>query len=90
MNNSLAMEPWSTQDATKCATQILDAKYNKADLQSIAKENCKHLSTDQQKKLLQLLRKYELLLMALWVTGGLSWSPSNWGKVYYPIMAELS
>jgi hypothetical protein len=33
----------------------------KADLQSIVIENCKHLSTNQQKKLLQLLRKYELL-----------------------------
>ncbi len=31
-NHSLAMEPQSTQDATECATQILDAKYSKADL----------------------------------------------------------
>jgi hypothetical protein len=61
LNNSLAMEPKSTEDATKHATRILDAKYNKADLQSIFKDNCKHLSTDQQKKLLQLLMKYESL-----------------------------
>jgi hypothetical protein len=61
LNNSLAIEPKSTQDATKCATRILDAKYIKADLQSIVKNNCKHLSTNQQKKLLQLLMKYELL-----------------------------
>jgi hypothetical protein len=33
----------------------------KADLQSIVKDNCKHLSANQNKKLLQLLRKYELL-----------------------------
>jgi hypothetical protein len=33
----------------------------KADLQSIVKDKCKHLSTDQQKKLLQLFTKYELL-----------------------------
>jgi hypothetical protein len=33
----------------------------KADLQSIVKEKCKHLSANQQKKLLQLLTKYELL-----------------------------
>jgi hypothetical protein len=56
--HSLAMEPQSTQDATKHVTRILDAKYQKADLQSIVKDNCKHLSTDQQKKLLQLLKKY--------------------------------
>jgi hypothetical protein len=41
--------------------QILDAKYCKADLQSVIRDNCKHLSANQQKKLLQLLRKYELL-----------------------------
>jgi hypothetical protein len=61
LNHSLAMEPQSTQDATKCVTRILDAKYQKADLQSIVRENCKYLSVDQQKKLLQLLTKYELL-----------------------------
>jgi hypothetical protein len=54
LNQSLAMEPQSTQDTTKRVTQILDAKYQKADLQSIVKDNCKHLSTNQQKKLLQL------------------------------------
>ncbi len=61
LNHSLAMEPQSTQDATKHVTQILDAKYQKADLQSIVRDNCKHLSADQQKKLLQLLKKYESL-----------------------------
>jgi hypothetical protein len=59
LNHSLAMELQSTQDGTKCATRILDAKYQKADLQAIVRDNCKHLSTDQQKKLLQLLKKYE-------------------------------
>jgi hypothetical protein len=61
LNHSLAMELQSTQDATKCVTRILDAKYQKADLQSIVNNKCKHLSADQQKKLLQLLTKYELL-----------------------------
>ena len=55
------MEPQSTQDATQRATWILDAKYSKADLQSVVRDNCKHLSADQQKKLLQRLKKYELL-----------------------------
>jgi hypothetical protein len=61
LNYNLAMEPHSTQDATKRVTRILDAKYKKADLQSNARDNFKHLSTDQQKKLLQLLKKYETL-----------------------------
>ncbi len=60
-NHSLAREPQSTQDATQCATWILDAKYSKADLQSVIRDNCKHLNVDQQKKLLQLLKRYELL-----------------------------
>jgi hypothetical protein len=61
LNHSLAMEPHSTQDATNCAMRILYAKYNKAYLQSVGKKNCEHLSADQQKKLLQLLKKYETL-----------------------------
>ncbi len=61
LNHSLAMEPQSTQDATKHVMQILDTKYQKADLQSTVRDNCKHLSANQPKKLLQLLQKYELL-----------------------------
>ncbi len=59
--HSLAMEPQSTQNTTKRAMQILDAKYNKADLWLVVRDNCKHLKVDQQKKLLQLLMKYESL-----------------------------
>jgi hypothetical protein len=46
LNHSLAMEPQSTQEATKHVMQILDAKYQRAGLQSIVRDNCKHLSTD--------------------------------------------
>jgi hypothetical protein len=49
LNHSLAMEPQSTQEATKFVTRIIkNAKYQKADLQAIVRDNCKHLSTDQQ------------------------------------------
>jgi hypothetical protein len=64
LNHSLAIEPQSTQEATKRVTQILDAKYQKADLQSIAKDKCKHLSANQQKKLLQLLTNMSRSLTA--------------------------
>jgi hypothetical protein len=60
-NHSIAMEPQSRQDATKRAMQILDANYNEADPQSVVTDNCKPLKVDQQKQLLQLLRKYESL-----------------------------
>jgi hypothetical protein len=61
LNHSLAMELQSTQDASKRAMWILNAKYSEADLQSVVRDICKHLSVDHQKKLLQLLKKYELL-----------------------------
>ncbi len=61
LNNSLAKEPLSTLDATKHISVQLDAKYAKADLQSIVKNNCKHLIADHQKKLLQRLFKFESL-----------------------------
>ncbi len=51
-NHSLAMDLQSTQDTTERATRILDAKYSNADLQSVVRDNCKHLSAKQQKKLL--------------------------------------
>jgi hypothetical protein len=75
--HSLAMEPQSTQDATKRVKWILDAKYQKADLQSIVRDNCKHLSANQQKKLLQLLTKYELLFDGTLGDWKPSWSHSN-------------
>jgi hypothetical protein len=61
LNHGLAMEPHSTQDATKRVMRVLDAKCQKADIQSIVRDNYKHLSADKQKKLLQLLKKYESL-----------------------------
>jgi hypothetical protein len=90
LSHSLAMEPHSTQDTTKYVTWIQDDKYNKADLQSIVRDNCKHLSTNQQKKLLQLLKKYEMLFdgtLGDWktklvsfqlLTFDLSWQPAPW------------
>ena len=49
------------QVAMSRAIWTIDAKYDKADLQSIVKDNRKHLSTDQQNKLLQPFMKYEPL-----------------------------
>ena len=77
LNHSLAMEPQSTQDATKHVMRILDANYQKADLHSIVTDKCKHLSADQQKKLLQLLTKYESLFDGTLGAGKPSWSHFN-------------
>jgi hypothetical protein len=90
LNHSLAMEPHSTQDATKRVTRILDAKYQKEDLQPIVRDNCKHLSADQKKKLLQLLQKYELLFdgtLGDWKTKLVSFLLKEGAS---PTMAKLS
>jgi hypothetical protein len=51
LNNSLAMEPKCTQGTNKCATWMLDTKYNKADLQSIVRDNCTHKRAEHEKTL---------------------------------------
>jgi hypothetical protein len=61
LNSRYAQEPESTCNATKCVVEIVDAKYDKADLPSIVKNNCAHLSMPHQNLLLALLLKYEEL-----------------------------
>jgi hypothetical protein len=60
-NSCLAQEPVSTCNATKRIVEILDAKYDKAGLPSIVKNNSAHLSTLQCNSLLALLLKFEEL-----------------------------
>ena len=55
------LEPTSTKDSTRCTVEILDAKYEKANLAEIVQDNCSHLSSQQQNKMLKLLTKYEEL-----------------------------
>ncbi len=63
VNNSMVQEPHSTHEATQRVVHILDAKYEKADLQSVVSANCTHLSLQDQNKLLELLTEYEEFLM---------------------------
>ncbi len=60
-NTCLAQEPVSTRSATKRVVEILDAKYKKADLPAIVRDNFSHLLLSEQEKLLSMLIKYELL-----------------------------
>jgi hypothetical protein len=41
--------------------KILDAKYEKADLPAIIRENCSHLTASNRENLLSVLFKFELL-----------------------------
>ena len=55
------LEPISIREATKRAVTILDAKYKKADLPAMVSDNCNHLDSSQQAKLLALLEKNDEL-----------------------------
>ena len=61
INFNHAQEPVSTCSATKRVGEILDAKYDKADLPAIVRENCSHLSATDRKMPLSLLLRYESL-----------------------------
>ncbi len=56
--------PWarhSTHIKTKHVVEVLDSKYEKADLSAIIRENCSHLTASDREKLLSVLLKFELL-----------------------------
>ncbi len=61
LNTCLAQEPVSTHTATKRVVEILDAKYKKADLPAIVKENCSHLQPSERERLLSMLLRFEPL-----------------------------
>jgi hypothetical protein len=60
-NTCQAQEPVSTRNATKRVLEILDAKYDKANLPAIVRDNCSRLTSLQREKLLSLLLEYESL-----------------------------
>ena len=59
IKHNMVHEPQSTEEATQQAIHILDAKYKKADLQSVVDTNCPLLCLPDQNKLLDLFTKYE-------------------------------
>ncbi len=54
-------EPIITPRATKRIMKILDAKYEKADLPAIVREDCSHLQASDREKLLSVLLIFKLL-----------------------------
>ena len=55
-------EPKSTLEVMQWVVKILDAKYEKTDLNADIADNCKHLSVPDQEKLLKLLTEFNDLL----------------------------
>ena len=58
-NNVMIHEPKSTLEATQWVVKVLDAKCEKADLNAVIADNCKHLSTPDQEKLPKLLTEFK-------------------------------
>jgi hypothetical protein len=88
----LAQDPVSTCNITKHVVEILDTKYDKADLPSIVNDNCAHLSPSHCKLLLGLLLRFEELFDGLlrdWKLPPVSFEIEEGAKPYhsrpYPI-----
>jgi hypothetical protein len=60
-NSCFAQEPVSTHSTTKRMVKNFDAKYEKADLPAIIRENCSLLTASDREKLLSVLLKVESL-----------------------------
>ena len=60
-NSCFSQEPISTRSKTKRMVDILDAKYDKADLLAIIRENCFHLTASYKEKLLSVMLSFKLL-----------------------------
>ena len=79
-------EPQSMHEATQRVVHILDAKYEKADLQSVVSANCTHLSLLDQNKLLELLTEFEELFdgtLGDWNTEPVSFELKEGTKPYH-------
>ena len=77
-------EPKSTEEATERTVRILDAKYEKADLQSVV-DDCEHLSNSEKNKLLELLQEFEELFdgtLGDWTTEPVSFEVKNGATPY--------
>ncbi len=86
LNSSFAQEPASTRNATKHVVEILDTKCDKADLPSIVKYNCVHLSTSHRNLLLVLLLKFEELfdgMLGDWKLQPVSFELKEGAKPYH-------
>jgi hypothetical protein len=91
-NICLTQEPISTRSTTKRVVEILDTKYEKADLPAIVREHCSHLKASDRKKLLSVQLKFELLFVGMlrdWNLPPLSFELKEGIKAYhgrpYPI-----
>jgi hypothetical protein len=82
----LAQEPFSTHSVTKRMVDIFDAKYERADLPAIIRENCSHSTASNSEKLLSVLLKFESLFdgtLGDWKLPPVSFELKEGMKPYY-------
>jgi hypothetical protein len=86
VNNSMAHEPVSTKNATKGVVEILDAKYEKVDLQAEVDATGPHLSLQDKNNLLELLKEFEELFDGTrgdWKTEPVSFDLKDGAETYH-------
>ncbi len=79
-------ESESTLGTTNCVVHILDVKNEQVDLQSVIRDNYKHLALHEQNKLLDLLTEYEDLFdgtLGDWKTEPVSLELKEGAKPYH-------
>ena len=82
----MIQEPKSTLEAMQWVVKILGAKYDKADLNAVIADNCKHLSVPDQEKLMKPLTKFEDLFdgtLGDWDTEHVSLKLKEGAKLYH-------
>jgi hypothetical protein len=84
---SMSKELQNMLEATKHLIEILDTKYEKANLRAITKEEClKHLSATEKDKLLKLLQEFEELFdgtLGDWDCNPVSFQLKEGAQPYY-------
>ncbi len=91
-NTCFAQEPISIRGATKRMVEIWDAKYEKADLPAIIRENFSHLKASNREKLLSVLLKFKSLFngtLGDWKLSPVSLELKEGMKPYHHTMASL-
>ncbi len=86
VNNSMAQEPVSTKNTTQRVVEILDANYEKADLQAVVDTTGQHLSHHEKNKLLELLNEFEEMFdgtLDNWQTDSVSFDLKGGAKPNY-------
>ena len=86
VNKSMSHGPVSTKNATQRVAEILDANYEKTDIQAVVDITGTHLSLQDKNKLLELLKEFEEMFdgtLGDWKTEPASFELKDGAKPYH-------